>query len=451
MIRAEIEDDATPVLPDVARSIAETAITTVALGGLGIVTGVLVARWLGPVGRGELAAIQMWPSVVASIAMVGLPEALVYFAARHPSQSRELLVTASLTALVGIPIFAALGYALMPFLLSMYSDRVVQGARGYLWILPIYALVFLPHHALRGIHELRVWNGLRIIPGVLWLLVLLFGFSTRAADPVRIATMYVGLLGAVGIVMTWTVWRRATGPAVPTARSLKSLVRFGFPSALSTLPQLFNLRLDQMAVAAVLPARQLGVYVTAVAWSACVPMLSGALALVVSPRIAAEAIESERRLRFTRGVQGAVWLIAVPVAVLLAVAPFGITVVFGLAFEQAVRPAMILVIASGVNAFNGMLEELLRGSGRPDATFFAETIGAVAGLPALYLLLPLAGLTGASIASLVGYVAATIVLLLYSRRAAGVDVLSVIDPRRIRWSDVSAEAFRALRLRLGQP
>ena len=41
---------------------------------------------------------------------------------------------------------------------------------------------------------------------------------------------------------------------------------------------------------------------------------------------------------------------------------------------------MILVIASGVNAFNGMLEELLRGSGRPDATFFAETIGAVAGL-----------------------------------------------------------------------
>ena len=325
MIRAEIEDGATPVRPDVARSFAETAITTVALGGLGILTGVLAARWLGPVGRGELAAIQMWPSLMATVAMIGLPEALVYFSAKHPSQSREFLVTAALTALVIIPIFAALGYALMPFLLSMHSDRVVQGARGYLSVLPIYALVFLPHHALRGIEELRLWNALRIVPALLWLLVLVLGFSLRAADPVRIATMYVGLLGAVGIGMTWIVWRRAVGPAVPTARTLKSLVVFGFPSALSTLPQFFNLRLDQMAVAAVLPARQLGVYVTAVAWSACVPMLSSALALVVSPRIAAEAMESERRRRFTRGVQGAAWLIAVPVAVLLAVAPFGIT------------------------------------------------------------------------------------------------------------------------------
>ena len=61
-----------------------------------------------------------------------------------------------------------------------------------------------------------------------------------------------------------------------------------------------------------------------------------------------------------------------PVAVLLAVAPFGVTVVFGRAFEQAVVPAMILVVGSGVNAFNNVLEELLRGSGRPDATLFAE-------------------------------------------------------------------------------
>jgi O-antigen/teichoic acid export membrane protein len=450
-MRLETEGCATPVPPTVARSVAETAITNVVLGGLGIATGIIIARWLGPVGRGELAAIQMWPSAIATIAMIGLPEALVYFSAKHPTQSREFLVTAVLTSMFIIPVFALLGYALMPFLLSMQSDRIVHGARTYLWLLPIYALVGLPHQALRGIQQLRLWNALRIVPGLLWLLVLLAGFSLGAPDPVRIAAMFLTLLGTAGIGMTWIVWRHTAGPALPTARTLKSLVMFGFPSALSTLPQFFNLRLDQMAVAAVLPARQLGAYVTAVAWSACVPMLSSALAVVVSPRIAAEAIESERKRRFAHGVQGAAWLIAVPVAVLLAVAPFGITVVFGVAFGEAVLPAMILVIASGVNAFNGTLEELLRGSGRPDATFFAETIGAVAGLPALFLLLPLAGLTGASVASLVGYVAAAIVLILFSRRAAGVNVLSVIDPRGIKWSDVSAETFRALRLRLGHP
>ena len=388
MMPAETEGGATPVRPDVARSIAETAITNVALGGLGIATGVIVARWLGPVGRGELAAIQMWPSAIATVAMIGLPEALVYFSARYPSESRRYLLSAVLTAFVVMPVFALLGYVLIPFLLSMQSDRVVQGARVYLWLLPVYALVGLPHQLLRGIQEYRLWNAFRLVPAVLWLVVLVVALSLGTTDPIRITTRYLGLLAAIGAAMTWIVWRRAAGSAAPTAPAVSSMVRFGFPSALSTLPQFFNLRLDQMAVAAVLPARQLGVYVTAVAWSACVPMLSSALAVIVSPRIAAEAMESERRRRFTRGVQGAAWLIAVPVAVLAAATPFGVTAVFGRAFEQAVLPAMILVIASGVNAFNGVLEELLRGSGRPDATLFAETIAVAVGLPALLLLLP---------------------------------------------------------------
>jgi O-antigen/teichoic acid export membrane protein len=451
MMPADRQDRATLLRPHVTKSIAGTAITSVALGGLGIATGVIAARSLGPVGRGEIAAIQMWPSAIAAFAMIGLPEALVYFSARHPSESRQYLLSGVLAASVVMPAFALLGYVVMPFLLSTQSDRIVQGARAYLWLLPVFALVGLPHQLLRGIQDYQVWNALRLLPAVLWLMVLVLALWLGTTDPTRITGAYLGLLAGIGMVVTWTAWTRSVGSAAPTASTVSSMVRFGLPSALSTLPQFFNLRLDQMAVAATLPARQLGVYVTAVAWSACVPMLSSALGVIVSPRIAAEAMESERRRRLTQGIQGAAWLIAVPVAVLAAVTPFGITAVFGGAFKEAALPALILVIASGVNAFNGTLEELLRGFGRPGATLFAETVAVAAGLPALLFLLPLTGLIGASIASLVGYVAATIVLVWYSRRTVGVDVLRVIDPRRLRWSQVSAHTVRVLRLRLGQP
>ena len=47
-----------------------------------MLTGALAARLLGPDGRGQLAAIQMWPNFLAAIANLGLPEALVYFSAR---------------------------------------------------------------------------------------------------------------------------------------------------------------------------------------------------------------------------------------------------------------------------------------------------------------------------------------------------------------------------------
>ncbi len=171
-------------------------------------------------------------------------------------------------------------------------------------------------------------------------------------------------------------------------------------------------------------------------------MLSSALAMIVSTQIAAGTSDSERSRHFSRGVRGAVWLIAVPVIVLGAATPFGVTMVFGRVFQLAVIPAMILVIASGVNALNGVLEELLRGYGRPAATLWAETTAVAVGLPALLILLPRAGLTGAGLASLVGYLAATIVLLVHSRRSAGLHLLDVLDPRAIRWSNVSTLTLR---------
>jgi O-antigen/teichoic acid export membrane protein len=432
-----------------AFNVAETAFTNVMLGALGIVTGIIAARWLGPDGRGELAAIQMWPSVLASVAMIGLPEALVYFSAKHPSESRGYLLTAGLIALIVMPLFAAIGYVLMPRLLSMQSDHVVQAARGYLILVPVYAFIGLPHQLLRGVQRYRLWNVIRVVPPLLWLAVLAAAVCLRITDPVRLTAAYIALLACVGPAATWIVWKNSAGPASPTTAAASSLVKFGFPSALVTLPQFFNLKLDQMMVAAVVPAHELGVYMVAVAWSACIPMLSSALAIIVSTQIAADTSDSERSRRFSRGVRGAAWLIAVPVILLGAATPFAVTMMFGRAFQPAVIPAMILVMASGVNALNGVLEELLRGYGRPAAMLWAESIAVAVGLPALLILLPRAGLTGAGVASLAGYLAATAVLLVHSRRFAGLHFLEVLDPRAIPWSNVSTLTLRAVRLCFG--
>jgi Na+-driven multidrug efflux pump len=95
-----------------------------------------------------------------------------------------------------------------------------------------------------------------------------------------------------------------------------------------------------------------------------------------------------------------------------------------------------------------VLEELLRGYGRPSATLFAETVAVAAGLPALLVLLPRLGLTGAALASLVGYLSGTAVLLFQSRRVADLRVWAAIDPRSIPWSHFSTLS-RAFRLRFG--
>jgi O-antigen/teichoic acid export membrane protein len=433
-----------------SRNIAGTALTNTVLGGIGILTGVIAARWLGPSGRGELAAIQMWPSLLSSLAMIGLPDAVVYFCAKHPSESKRYLVASVLIALSVMPAFGLAGYLLLPRLVSTQPPRIIQAARVYLMLMPIYALIGLPHQLLRGIQRYRLWNVMRVVPAAIWLAVLIVGVALRITDPVQLTGLFLWLLAAAGPVLTLIVWSRAAGAATPTSAIIKKLVKFGLPSASATLPQFFNLKLDQIMVAAYLPARELGVYVVAVSWGTCIPMLSSALGIVVSTQIAANPSPSERQRTFSHGVRNGTWMIGAAVILLAAATPLGISAVFGRAFQSAVIPASILVVASGVNALNGLLEELLRGYGRPAATLWAEGAAVATGLPALLLLLPRAGLTGAALASLVGYLTATIVLVVQSRRAADLQLLDAVDPRAFLGARFLRIRGRGFRLRLGE-
>src|ERR671930_819821 len=55
-----------------------------------VVTGPLLARMLGPDGRGYLAALILWPLVITQLGNLGIPSSLTYSIARDPSASRGL-------------------------------------------------------------------------------------------------------------------------------------------------------------------------------------------------------------------------------------------------------------------------------------------------------------------------------------------------------------------------
>src|SRR2546421_7539907 len=74
----------------------ETAITF-GFSGLilltNLVTGVIIARDLGPSGRGELAAITNTAAWIGVLFVLGCREAVSYHQARHPEDTGRLLST----------------------------------------------------------------------------------------------------------------------------------------------------------------------------------------------------------------------------------------------------------------------------------------------------------------------------------------------------------------------
>ena len=119
------------------------------------------------------------------------------------------------------------------------------------------------------------------------------------------------------------------GPLKPDARVVPEMLRFGLPSAVTSIPLTINLRFDQLLIIAFLPARLLGLYVVAVSWSGGVAPLLQALGTVLFPHVSAERdAERQGNLLATALQSGALVAVATSIPFML-LAPFGLPLIFG--------------------------------------------------------------------------------------------------------------------------
>lgn len=402
--------------------------TNIALALLGMLTGIIAARLLGPQGRGELAAIQLWPSFIASIAMLGLPEALVYYSAREPKRAGQYLGTAMAIALASSCMAMMIGYFTLPILLSAQGDKLVQAARWYLFLIPVFALVGLPYHPLRGLGLFAVWNSLRIAPGLIWLLVLGLAWVLNLAHPTTLAFMYLTGLALLFFPVSYQVVSTVPRPYRPALHQCSALLSFGLPSVAATLPQLLNMRLDQMLMAALLPVESLGLYVVAVAWGGATQPLLIAIGTVLFPKVASQSNLKQQLNAFTQGIRVGVLSASALAGVLFTLTSWALPFLFGHRFTAAVPTCLVLVIAGAIAGINSIMQEGLRGLGWPISVMWAELGGlVVTGIALVCLLRPL-GILGAGFASLLGRSAVMILLVVQVSLRTGLKPDFILKP-----------------------
>ncbi len=406
---------------------ALSAATNLALAALGMTSGILAARLLGPRGRGELAAIQTWPMLIGYLSVLGLGDALIYYAAREREHAGMYLGSAvSLTALVSGPIIL-LAYFVIPFALSAQPSSVITAARWYLLIIPLVPLQMLPFSLFRGLGEFGVWNLLRLCPPLCWLLILVGAWLASSYSPSRLANLFLVAMLLVVFLQAFVV-RQRVGRVASETKTFVPLLRYGLPCILSTLPQLLNLRLDQMVMTIFLPPVALGLYVVAVAWAGAINPLLTAMAAAQFPEVAAKLEWAERARAFLRGTRLAALMALLTGLVLTIATPWAIKLLFGPRFSGAVPSGLILVPAGAVAGVNGVIEDGLRGLGRPALVMRAEMTGLVVTIICLATMLRPLGILGAAIASLLGYSTVGISLLVSACRITGCSVGDLLIP-----------------------
>jgi O-antigen/teichoic acid export membrane protein len=408
---------------------AATTLTNLILGVLGMCSGIFVARLLGPGGRGELAAIQTVPSFVGTLAMIGMPEAVVYYSARQPGKAGRYLGSGvALATLASVP-FIICAYALMPSMLKAQQASVIQAARSYLWIGVLYATVGMLLHPLRGRSDFLSWNCLRLLVPVSWIGVLTVAWCLNIRTASFIADINLIATALLFFPFALVTLRRIPGPYWPELQQFGRMTAYGFPCMMTGLPQTLNFRMDQMLMGAFFAPRALGVYAVAVAWSGAVAPLLNAIGVVILPYVASADDRRHAVSRFIGAVR-ITSLLALGICTGVAMAtPFAMRILFGTRYQDAIPSALVLVPASGLLGINLSLQEGMRGLGHPYAALQAEAIGLLVTAIGLATMLRPLGILGAAVASVVAYSAVTASMLGSAKRILGISALGILLPR----------------------
>jgi len=378
--------------------------------GLGIMTGVLSARLLGPAGRGEYAAIIIWPMGITTLCSLGVNQAISFHVGRRAYTVSEVATAASTVGLVQGALCILIGLLVVPFALAKYSQEVRH--LGIVFVLLTPALMFsgYPANLFQGLQDLLRFNLIRVAPPALFLTGLVGLYVTHRASLGAVIgsqlASYVLTL-AFGLVLVWKILKpqlRWNGAAIPR------LIHYGARSQATNLANYFNQRIDQLVLSLFVQPQQLGYYAVAVTLSMAVTLFPQAVGIVTFSRGSSQHRDDARATIGASFRASLLWLL-VCCTLLYLLSPFLIRLVFGAAFEGSILACRILLPGVLMIGLNQVLYNGASALGRPGLPSIAEGISMVVTAVGLYLLVPRFGYIGAAAVSSVAYTISFLVML----------------------------------------
>jgi O-antigen/teichoic acid export membrane protein len=380
-----------------------------------VVTGPLLARMLGPDGRGYLAALILWPLVITQLGNLGIPSALTYSIARNPSASKAV---ARLGLSFALPqAFLLVAFQALWLLLILHGDPAEVRSAGWLTLALVPAM--LAHQyglaLLQGHLKLRLFNGLRLLPWSLYAVGVgtLFVVDEHAIGPIVGALVIAFAIAGTTSLLCGLRFSQGSGAATVDRRFL---VSFGLRGLLSSISAVDVLRPDQVVLALFLSPSALGLYVVGLSFTNLPYFVAKSIGLITFPWVASRQEEGAAR----RTMWSLLWLTTgiavVIVAALCATAHWLVPFFFGSDFSTAVTVTYIVLPATIFLSARRVLSEGLKGRGYPLAGTLGELLSLAWVAVALAVFVPLWGIYGAAAALASSYTVSLVMLVVLAAR-----------------------------------
>jgi O-antigen/teichoic acid export membrane protein len=387
---------------DFARKVIETLLTRVILIGIGFVTSIIVARILGPEGRGVYSVASTTGALVVQFGNIGLHASNSYYVAKNRELLLPLLSNTFFVSLglgFGLAIIAQILFSIQPGLAPIQGPILILTLA---WV-PFGLLYLLLQNLLIGTQNIRAYNNIEVGNRVISVLVIA---GLILANWVTVETVYVSGLVALMVCILWTFWQfKVSFLSLPffSSRLFLDNIRYGIKAYLSAIFAFLILRSDMLMIQYILGPIQAGYYSVAVSLADMVYMIPAVVGTIIFPKLSTMDNDVEK-WKYTKKVIFYLG-IALSLTIILAI-PLSksiIQILYGKAFLPAVPAFVILGVAAVFYGINNLLSNCLAAMDFPWFIVNIYMVVAVVNIFVNLFMIKIFGIVGASLSSLICY------------------------------------------------
>lgn len=362
-------------------------------------TAVVSARALGPDGRGQLAVEIVYAGLVLSLLGSGLGLAGRTRLA-HPDEPLRLPVFA------GLAVSGALVHAIVCGIGGLLVLRVANVQLGWRAAGVLFSYALVAYLAAMSLQSLLAYNLVReqsIVDPIGSAVALASSgvVAARGLDQKEYFLLALTLGAAVQVLLTVRLLRRH-GHVIGLERDdreWRALTSRAARGGVHSLTQGVAYRADRYFISLLIRPSAAGIYSVAASVTEVIRLGPWAVGQVLLQRfVSRDPSVAEQRLRvWTMAVTGAIGIVIIAVAGVIV--PF----VFGEDYREAVTPLRILVVGEVMLASYAIDTSRIVASGSFGVAARISASGAAAVVVLDVALIPTVGITGAAIASVIGY------------------------------------------------
>ena len=385
-----------------------------------VVAGIIVARWLGAKGLGELAVINVAVATVVQLGSFGLPSSNTYFIA----QDQERFRSAAINSLIFAVLVGSILALALSAIASLRSDWFGFVSPDLIRIasisIPFQLITLIGLNILLAVGKVKEFNLLDLagqsfvlINAAVGLIVLNRGLGTlvtlNTAAAILVSVVVATLLVVSARALAQSHWRADMS-------LLRRMIAYGIKFHVSILAGAIMLRADLLVVNHFRGPEEAGVYSVASQFALLLMLLPGVIATLLFPRVTAEQDARGETTclvtRYTTFIMFLCCLAAVPFSLLLPV-------LYGEAFSDATKLLLILLPGVYLMGLESVLVQHFNALGLPRSIPVYWIITLALNLVLVFALVPRFGAQGAAIASTISYAAIFALVALHFHTSTG--------------------------------